>query len=322
MDQCVLVSSCNRSGGLHLLSVDSGGGLRVVSQLCEGSVRGFAYDNYPNGEKFYLARGQGILTLSPERLTLGSCGQGWFDVDPEVDNYMFHDLLVSGGMLYVVMTRFNRIAIIDCATQKRVGTLDIDGARCDRSHLNSLHARPDGLLLSMFSWNGKKNLHPWREEDGAIVKIPWGVVERFSKSGKRVDLKKNIPPPLVDGLEQPHSFAVHRGWLYFCESFWHRVWRVPVDGGDSELVREFDGGYMRGLQVVGDFLLVGESCLKNHKTIPSHFEEISDHARVHVLDLRSGALVHTVDIPSSAEVYHIAECPDAFVGELPAGGSL
>ncbi len=305
----VLVSSCNRDGGLHVLVAGTDGSLEVGTRVCEGSVRGFVYD--PQNEVLCLARGQGLLTLGQDS-RLAQYGQGMFEEDPETDNYMFHDLLVTEGRLYVVMTRFNRIVIIDLATQKRIGTLDIDGARCDRSHLNSLYALPDGLLVSMFSFTGKKNKEPWREQDGAIVKIPWETVDRLSQSGVPLDLTKDVPPPLVKGLEQPHTFAVYGGWLYFCESFRHRVWRIPLSGGAPERVCEFDGGYIRGLLVVGDFLLVGESCLKNHKTIPAHFREISDHARVHVLNLRDVRLVQTVDIPSSAEVYHIAECPSEF----------
>ena len=316
----VLVSSCNRSGGLHLLSVDSYGGLRLIAQPCKGNVRGFAY--FQEDEDLYIARGNDIkildFDLDFENPKFRSCEHGWFAADPVVDNYMFHDLLFSGDRLFVVVTRFNRVAIIDCVTKERVGTLNIDGARMDMSHINSLCALPEGLLLSMFSFTGKKNLQPWRKKDGAIIKIPWDVVEGFSRSGKCVDTTKDIPPPMVSGLEQPHSFAVHQGWLYYCESFWHRVWRVPVAGGEAEFVYEFNKGYVRGLCVVGDILLIGESCPENHKQVPAHFLGSSKHALVHALDLLGGDIVHTLDIPASAEIYHIAECPGAVVEKLPA----
>lgn len=281
----VLVSSCNRRGALYSLSADLGN----CEQLMAGNVRGFDLD------------GDDIIVAKGEQIGCGNLGRGEFrwSLPDSRNRYQYHDVIVHGNLVYVVMTAWNQIAMLDRKSLCLVGLLDVGGYRYDCQHLNSLCPLPAGMAVSMFTLQGKMSGKPWPDKDGAILVVPWDAVRphnRFALADGAV---------LASGLDQPHSLLWYGDWLYFTESRGRRLCRLNSSGGDVEIIYEFGSGFIRGLAAIGDTMYVGSSSLFYHPKATPDFKSGARVAQIYIFDLAAQQPVRRVDITTSVEVYEI-----------------
>lgn len=143
-----------------------------------------------------------------------------------------HSILIVDGCCYLAST--GNDSVISCDPES--GTCEIywraSGAGDDRHHVNSVACYRGELLLSCFGESTTAERHA--AKSGSIVSIDTGGV-------------------LAGGIRHPHSLTSGEDRLWWCESGTGRVWC------DFEPVLEIDCGYVRGLALAGDRLVVGVS---------------------------------------------------------------
>ncbi len=151
----------------------------------------------------------------------------------------------------------------------------------DRCHLNGL-AMESGRPAYVTSVSQSDVADGWRERrrDGGCV----------------IDVRTN--EILVTGLSMPHSPRVYRDQLWLLDSGTGHFGRVDRSTGKFEPLT-FCPGYLRGLNFIGDYAVVGLSQCRENRTfqglaldenLKSHDAEA--HCGLCVIDLRTGDLVH------------------------------
>ncbi len=187
-----------------------------------------------------------------------------------------HDLSIYQNVLYVVMSRYNCIAMFQ-VEQERIlhplGFIYIDTHDDDLRHVNSIYPAPNGLYMTMFSLKGRdiNSKKRWSEMlDGVLVLIQWEDIQaQHNLSQQREPVRYEI---IYKSIIHPHSIQFFDNWFYVCESVDHRICRIS-NSGKIEHVAQLPGGYIRGLHVDDNKIVAGASTTKNHSTAKKKWRE-------------------------------------------------
>ena len=171
----------------------------------------------------------------------------------------------------------------------------------DRCHLNGL-AMENGLPRYVTAVSESDVVDGWRDHrknGGVVVDVPGNAV-------------------VMGGLSMPHSPRLYRDKLWLHQSGTGYFGFVDLDKGHFEQVA-FCPGYLRGLDFVGDFAVVGlskprrdgafsglalDDALRTHKAEPR--------CGVYVINLTSGDVVHWIQFEGLVqELYDIVVIPEA-----------
>ncbi len=196
-----------------------------------------------------------------------------------------HDVNIYQNVLYVVMSRYNCVAMFQVEHQnilQPAGFIYIDTHDDDLRHVNSIYPASNGLYMTMFSLKGRdiKSKKRWSQMlDGGLILIKWEDIQaqrnhyakcQESQNRKREAIHYEI---IYKGIIHPHSIQFFDNWFYVCESADHRICRISPNGKIVERFAQLPGGYIRGLHVDGKKIVVGASTTKNHSTAKKKWEE-------------------------------------------------
>ncbi len=248
--------------------------------------------------RFENALAHGQVADGYDRLYVPQVGYITGDLD-------VHDLAVDGGGRVVfVNTLFSCLATISESHSFRplwkpsfVSRLAAE----DRCHLNGL-AMVDG--------------RPKYVTAVAQTDIADGWRDRRQRGGCVIDVATG--ETVVAGLSMPHSPRFYRGSLWLLDSGSGFLARVDTQRGQFEPVT-FCPGYLRGLDFVGDFAVVGLSQVRENRTfagLPLEENLSSRNAEprsgVYVIDMRSGDIVHWLRLEGLLrELYDVIVLPGA-----------
>lgn len=194
-------------------------------------------------------------------------------------NLELHDVYVYKNTLFVVMTKFNCIGIFEISRKFKYsrnhlqliakGHIRLHHSDTDRCHVNCIYATSQGLLITMFSLSGqgRDKIQRWAPvKDGGLVLISWSDIELYMN--KKHLYNDGLLPyrVLCQGIVQPHSIRIFGECAYVCESFASRLWRVSLKTGVAEIAFNFPGGYIRGLHLDQECVVIGASATSNHPT--------------------------------------------------------
>jgi uncharacterized protein (TIGR03032 family) len=153
----------------------------------------------------------------------------------------------------------------------------------DRCHLNGLAMR-DGRPAYLTAVSEGDVVDDWRDHrhDGGVV----------------IDIAAN--EVVLRGLSMPHSPRWHRGRLWLHNSGTGEFGYADLERGRFEPVT-FCAGYLRGLDFVGDFAVVGLSEPRGERAFAGlalqeriEAKKAKPRCAIQVIDLRSGDVVHWV----------------------------
>jgi hypothetical protein len=212
---------------------------------------------------------------------------------PEVMD--LHSFAEHDGRLHCVSTGTDEVYALDFGS--RFESLDVvrvyrrSGARPsqDGYHLNSIASCNGELLVTEF---GRKHPNGWASTtEGAVLRT----------SDERA---------LLTGIHHPHTLRSFGGGFALCESSAGRLW-LP----DGRVLAR--GGYLRGLDVAGERLIVGQSAQRLRSrsagTLNVAVASRPELARsaIHVHRLDSLAEETSVDLSAfGTEVYELLVLPD------------
>ncbi len=236
-----------------------------------------------------------------------------------------HDVSIYQNVLYVVMSRYNCIAMFQ-VEQERIlhplGFIYIDTHDNDLRHVNSIYPASNGLYMTMFSLKGRdiNSKKRWSEMlDGGLVLIKWKDIQaQRSLSQQRAPVRYEI---IYEGIIHPHSIQFFDNWFYVCESADHRIWRISPAGEKVERVAQLPGGYIRGLHVDGEKIIAGASATKNHSTAKQQWEKAGLwYARQPPKLTDGGYNWEFLPVPDVTEIYDIKKLEntghDQFIREV------
>jgi uncharacterized protein (TIGR03032 family) len=233
-----------------------------------------------------------------DRLYLPQVGYVTGDLD-------VHDLGVNGaGRLVFVNTLFGCLATVSETHSFQplwrppfVSRLAAE----DRCHLNGL-AMADGAPRYMTAISESDVTDGWREhrrDGGVVVDVSSGEV-------------------VVRGLSMPHSPRLYRGKLWLHDSGTGYFGRADPATGTFERIA-FCPGYLRGLDFVGDFAVVGLSKPRREGAftglaLDEHLEQHKTEPRcgLFVIHLETGDIVHWMRMEGVVqELYDVIAIPGA-----------
>jgi len=230
----VLVSFCNvrvpRAPVLALL--DTSTCKLAVPELPETLRRSRSLTGLAVSERYVYAVGNPETLFVLDRRDLSLLNQYEFERGRDV-----HSICNEGDRLWAVSTGTDEILELDLdgtdvVSERVIWRPEPDGPHQDIHHLNTIGRFDGRRLVSGF---GKKSQDLWSSATNGFVHD----IERDDR--------------LVDGIEQPHSFATLDSSVLVCES--RRQTVRSTDGAASPRLP----GYTRGLCVVDGTLLVGTS---------------------------------------------------------------
>lgn len=196
-----------------------------------------------------------------------------------------HDVNLYQNVLYVVMSRYNCIAMFQVEKKnilKPLGFIYIDTYDDDLRHVNSIYPASNGLYMTMFSLKGRdiNSKKRWSQMlDGGLILIKWEDIQaqrnyyakcQESQNRKREAIRYEI---IYKGIVHPHSIQFFDNWFYVCESADHRICRISPSGKVVERLAQLPGGYIRGLHVDDKKIVAGASTTKNHSTAKKKWRE-------------------------------------------------
>ena len=227
-----------------------------------------------------------------------------------------HDVSIYQNVLYVVMSRYNCVAMFQ-VEQKNVlqplGFIYIDTYDDDLRHVNSIYPASNGLYMTMFSLKGRdiNSKKRWSQMlDGGLVLIKWEDIKvqsnhncQVSQNRKREAIRYEI---IYKGIIHPHSIQFFDNWFYVCESVGHRICRISSNGKIVERFAQLPGGYIRGLHVDGEKIVAGASTTKNHSTAKKKWGEAGLWYANQPLGLIDGGYNwEFLSVPDVSEIYDI-----------------
>ena len=215
-----------------------------------------------------------------------------------------HDMGVDAqGQLIFVNTLFGCLATLShaCSFKSLWQPSFISKlAAEDRCHLNGL-AMKEGRPAFVTAVSCSDVADGWREHrrDGGVV----------------IDVESQ--EIILSGLSMPHSPRWHNGKLWLLNSGSGEFGYVDVAAGRFEPV-SFCPGYMRGLNLYGDFALVGLSKPRHNKTfsglaLDDNLKSRTAEPRcgVQVIDLKTGDAVHWLRMEGVVdELYDVVVLPN------------
>lgn len=143
-----------------------------------------------------------------------------------------HSILMKGNKLILVATKQDKIVEL-CLTSRSMNTIFDLGTEKDTIHLNSICHLNGEVFASCFGNNEKEF---WMQAENGYV----------------FNIKNN--QQLIKNIKQPHSLLNHNNQLYVCDSS-----RQRVINQEDEIIYQTDSGYVRGLYIDNDTILVGHS---------------------------------------------------------------
>lgn len=170
----------------------------------------------------------------------------------------------------------------------------------DRCHLNGLAMR-DGLPAFMTAVAETDTKEGWREhrtDGGCVISVEDDEV-------------------VMRGLSMPHAPRWYDDRLWLHDSGTGRFGQADLKDGKFEPI-SFCPGFLRGLDFVGDFAVMGTSKPRHGDTFSGlPLDEILARSRadaqcaVHVVDLRSGEIAHSLKIEGMvSELYDVVILPE------------
>jgi len=210
-----------------------------------------------------------------------------------------HEVAFGSRHLYFINTRFNGIArpsehlnFVRTWQPHFIATM----APRDRCHLNGLAIRA-GRPAMATAFCDTNCGGDWRKQD------------RFT-SGVVIDVVQNRV--VVRGLSMPHSPRWHNERWWFCNSGQGTLSVFQPESGRSEEVCSLPG-FTRGLQMVGDFALVGLSKIRRRHILdapPVRARHRRLTAGVALVDLKTGLQVgHLEFARGGSEVFEVVFLP-------------
>lgn len=183
-----------------------------------------------------------------------------------------HSMRIVDDTLFVIGTGTDTIAKISIRNGNLAeGSLEVfwaSGSGQDSLHINSLEVYEEILLISGF---GDKTKRDWKISNNGFIRT-----ERET---------------LISGLRHPHSLKIHDNNLYFLESKTSTLFK--------NLKPLFTlKGYLRGLDFLGDDLIVGSSKSRNDLVISNNFATLSK-----VND--RGGVLDIIEFEDYEEIYDI-----------------
>ena len=205
-----------------------------------------------------------------------------------------HDVAVGAdGKPVFVVTRFNCLATLDDqASFRPIWTppfIDRLAAE-DRCHLNGLAM--DNGAPAYASAVGRSNVaEGWRDQrvDGGII----------------MDVRAN--EIVASGMSMPHSPRLHNGELWALNAGTGEFGRIDRDAGQFEPVA-FCRGFMRGLDLVGNYAVAGASMPRHGGSFSGlaledrlQAEGLGAKCSVSVINLTTGDVEHVLHIEGIVE---------------------
>ena len=164
----------------------------------------------------------------------------------------------------------------------------------DRCHLNGM-AMVDGKPKYVTAFGATDNKDDWRKN-----KYTAGII---------MDVGSN--EIIAEGLPMPHTPRVFNGELYVLLSATGELARVDVNTGRYDVVKKFDG-YVRGMDLIGDYLFVCLSKIRNSHTFnDSEYAKRRDYnAGFEIIHLPTGSAMSYLKFQRSCdEIYDICILP-------------
>lgn len=203
----------------------------------------------------------------------------------EVD---IHDMEWGEKGLYAVNTLFSCISLINDRYSfepvwKPYFIEDLDPM--DRCHLNGMVLQ-NGVPAYVTALGKSKHEKGWRNN--------------IQSGGILMDVESNTI--ILDQLPMPHSPRIYQGELYVLLSATGELIKVDVNQQKYEVVTSFNG-FLRGMDIVGDYAFIGLSKLRQHS---STFRDLpvarkALHSGIEVVHLPTGTSVANLRYQASVE---------------------
>lgn len=169
----------------------------------------------------------------------------------------------------------------------------------DRCHLNGMAMRADAPAF-VTAVSRSDVVNGWRA--------------RRESSGVVIDVASN--EIVAEGLSMPHSPRWHRGQLWLLNSGTGELGRLDLESGKFEPLC-FLPGFLRGLDFLGDFALVGLSKPRDGAfgglPLDDALKQRDAEARcgVHIVDLRTGSVVEWLEFETVVgEIFSVSALPN------------
>lgn len=283
----ILVSFCNQDKahkGYNVLIIDPVNKNRRGVIYSNISFTGLAYD-----ENYFYAVSQENCVYVIERVSGVIVVDQYFDELKEA-----HSIVVDGNDVYIVSTGTDSVFkyIFDRIQKKITCTglfwkpADSEG-NADTQHINSIFLYHNELYVSGF---GPKSGERWSSaRNGYVYNI---TQQKFA----------------VTSIYHPHSVNVIGNRIYYCESATRSVKE------NERTIIQLDEGYVRGLSVHDDLLVLGTSSgRKNSKSTgvvnnPADPGEMEESCKIIVFK-KNGDIFEKIDeydlLPDYTEIYDI-----------------
>lgn len=165
----------------------------------------------------------------------------------------------------------------------------------DRCHLNGM-AMQDGKPKYASAFNQGNAHQSWREN--------------ITKTGVIFDIESN--EIVATGLAMPHSPKIYNNNLYVLQSATGELTQIDVATGKQTAVANI-GGFVRGMTLVGDYLFVAKSKLRQNSSTFAKldFAEKANQCGIVAVHLPTGSIAGTIFYQSSVdEIYDLHAVPN------------
>ncbi len=163
-----------------------------------------------------------------------------------------HDLEWAGDKLMAVNTLFSCLTIIDdnCSFRPKWKPKFVtELAPEDRCHLNGV-AMVDDIPKYVTALGPTNSSKGWRE--------------KMLEGGILMDVESN--EIIMNGLAVPHTPKIYNGQLYMLLSATGELIKVDLDKGSYDVVSSIQG-FVRGMDLVDDYLFVAQSKIRQKSSI-------------------------------------------------------
>lgn len=160
----------------------------------------------------------------------------------------------------------------------------------DRCHLNGM-AMQDGKPKYVSAFNQGNSPQSWRE--------------KVTQTGVIIDVETN--EVVCKGLPMPHTPRIFNGDLYVLLSATGELARIKPETKSYEVVCKI-GGFVRGMSLVGEYLFVGVSKIRQQSSTfrKLSFPEKDNRAAIVALHLPTGSLAGEITYLNSVdEIYDV-----------------
>ncbi len=230
-----------------------------------------------------------------------------------------HDVVVSGGELYVTVTGHNFVAKVSVESgwervwwPRALDELGAAGFRTNWFQLNSIGLGENGLDDAHFTGFSDETTgpKPWKAGYGPEGR---GVV--FSASSREV---------VLCGLTCPHSATRNAGRLWLCNSGFGTVGvadDLATGAGSFSPVAGLPG-FTRGLAFAGGHAIVGLSkVIDRYEPYAPGLRPSESRCGLAIIDVVTGAVAAELWWPNGLQIYEVQVLPGAIRPTLPSAGA-